>query len=158
MSDKNPMAGLFGAIDVSANPNSASNTRVSSEELVVHLLRQVVTTQEKQTKLMEEMVGHLSHARRQRDHELGNWKEQNPKLSQNCRTAAETLAKVQTQFVQTITEEVLMSDDALLDSEFMLNEFVDRFGPRLAHLNGLLQVLAQLGSNAGGGEQPAAEH
>jgi hypothetical protein len=28
----------------------------------------------------------------------------------------------------------------------MLNEFVDRFGPRLAHLNGVLQVLAQLGS------------
>jgi hypothetical protein len=28
----------------------------------------------------------------------------------------------------------------------MLNEFVDRYGPRLAHLNGVLQVLAQLGS------------
>ena len=26
----------------------------------------------------------------------------------------------------------------------MLNEFVDRFGPRLAHLNGVLQVLSQL--------------
>jgi hypothetical protein len=26
------------------------------------------------------------------------------------------------------------------------NEFVDRVGPRLAHLNGVLQVLAQLGS------------
>jgi len=31
-----------------------------------------------------------------------------------------------------------------LDGEFMLNEFVDRFGPRLAHLNGVLQVLSQL--------------
>lgn len=157
MSEKNPMAGLFGAIDVSANPNSTANTRVSSEELVVHLLRQVVTTQEKQTKLMEEMVAHLSHARRQREHELGNWKEQNLKLSHNCRTAAETLAKVQTQFVQTLTEEVLMSDESLVDSEYMLNEFVDRFGPRLAHLNGLLQVLSQLGSTPAS-EQPAAEH
>jgi hypothetical protein len=26
----------------------------------------------------------------------------------------------------------------------MLNEFVDRFGPRMAHLNSLLQVLSQL--------------
>jgi hypothetical protein len=33
-----------------------------------------------------------------------------------------------------------------MDGEFMLNEFVDRFGPRLAHLNGVLQVLAQLSS------------
>jgi len=31
-----------------------------------------------------------------------------------------------------------------MDGEFMLNEFVDRFGPRLAHLNGVLQVLSQL--------------
>jgi hypothetical protein len=28
-----------------------------------------------------------------------------------------------------------------------LSEFVDRYGPRLAHLNGVLQVLAQLSSN-----------
>jgi len=27
-----------------------------------------------------------------------------------------------------------------------MNEFVDRFGPRLAHLNGVIQVLAQLSS------------
>ena len=26
------------------------------------------------------------------------------------------------------------------------DEFIDRYGPRLAHLNGLLQVLCQLGS------------
>jgi hypothetical protein len=28
----------------------------------------------------------------------------------------------------------------------MLTEFVDRFGPRLAHLNGVIQVLSQLSS------------
>jgi hypothetical protein len=36
----------------------------------------------------------------------------------------------------------------LIDGEFMFNEFVDRHGPRLAHLNGVLQVLAQLGNPA----------
>jgi len=152
------MATLFGTIDVSANPNSAANTRISTEELVIGLLRQVVTTQERQTKLMEEMVAHLSHAQKQRTQELGAWKEQNPKLAQNCKWAAETLAKVQTQFLQSITDEVMMSDDSLTDSEFMLNEFVDRFGPRLAHLNGILQVLAQLSSGANTAAQPAAEH
>jgi hypothetical protein len=28
----------------------------------------------------------------------------------------------------------------------VLNEFIDRYGPRLAHLNGVIQVLAQLSS------------
>ena len=77
---------------------------------------------------------------------MSNWKEQNPKLSKNCKTAAETLVKVQTQMLNTITGDVIMSDEDLIDSDFMLNEFVDRFGPRLAHLNGVIQVLAQLSS------------
>jgi hypothetical protein len=158
MSDPRPMASLFGTIEVSANPNSAANTRISTEELVVSLLRQVVATQERQTKLMEEMVAHLSQAQRQRSQELNAWKEQNPRLSQNCKTAAETLAKVQTQFLHSITNEVIDSEDSLADSDFMLNEFVDRFGPRLAHLNGILQVLAQLGSGHSQADQPANEH
>jgi hypothetical protein len=36
----------------------------------------------------------------------------------------------------------------MMDSDFVLSEFVDRFGPRLAHLNGVLQVLAQLSSTS----------
>jgi hypothetical protein len=152
-----PVPQLFGTIDVSANPNSAANTRVCTEELVVSLLRQIATVQEKQTALMEQMVNHLSHNQRQRNHELNNWKEQNPKLAQNCKTAAETLVKVQTHMLKTITGEVIMADEDLVDSDFMLNEFVDRYGPRLAHLNGILQVLAQLGSNPVAAEQPANE-
>ena len=34
--------------------------------------------------------------------------------------------------------------ESMAESEYMLSEFVDRFGPRLAHLNGVLQVLSQL--------------
>jgi len=36
----------------------------------------------------------------------------------------------------------------------MLNEFVDRFGPRLAHLNGLLQILSQLSSSSSQANAP----
>ena len=51
---------------------------------------------------------------------------------------------MQAEFLRTLTEEVLDSEEHLVEGEFMLNEFVDRFGPRLAHLNGVLQVLSQL--------------
>lgn len=154
MSEPRPIGALFGSIDVSANPNSSANTRVSSEELVMGLLRQIVTSQERQTKLMEEMVHHLSAAQKQRQAELGAWKEQNPDLADNCKKAAETLSKVQTQFLQTVTQEVIDSDESLLDSDYMLNEFVDRFGPRLVHLNGILQVLAQLSSTGANNPTP----
>jgi hypothetical protein len=52
---------------------------------------------------------------------------------------------VQTQFLDAMTDEIENSQEYLLEGDYMLNEFVDRFGPRLAHLNGVLQVLAQLG-------------
>ena len=42
--------------------------------------------------------------------------------------------------------EVNDSADDLSESDFLLNEMIDRFGPRLAHLNGVLQVLSQLGN------------
>ena len=67
----------------------------------------------------------------------------------SCRIAAETLGKVQTEFLDSLTQEITDNADALMDGEFMLNEFVDRFGPRMAHLNGLLQVLSQLSAAVG---------
>ena len=38
----------------------------------------------------------------------------------------------------------------------LVADLVDRFGPRLAHLNGLLQVLSQLSSTSGGPNAPHA--
>lgn len=113
-------------------------------EAMVGLLKQLVTQQQRQTQLLEQLVEQSSAAMKQRAVELGQWKEAHPELSRACRVAAETLGRVQGQFLEKLTEEVLDGEDGLLDGEFMLNEFVDRYGPRLAHLNGLLQVLAQL--------------
>jgi hypothetical protein len=99
--------------------------------------------------LLEELVNHLNGSQKQRASELGQWKQANPHLARNCRLAAEALGKVQTEFLSSLTREINDNFETLLDGEFMLNEFVDRFGPRLAHLNGLLQVLSQLSSTPG---------
>ena len=132
-------------IDVSAGA-SESQPEVEGEDAVVGLLRELVAGQRRQTQLLDELNQHLSAAQKQRATELGQWKEAHPHLAQSCRTAAETLSRVQTQFLANLTEEVSENADCLEDGEFMLNEFVDRYGPRLAHLNGVLQVLSQLSS------------
>jgi hypothetical protein len=134
-------------IDVS--PTGAATTPPSDNglgETMVNLLKQLVAAEQRQTQLLEQLLEQSMAATKQRATELGQWKDAHPELSRACRTAAETLGRVQGQFLQQLTEEVLDNEDNLLDGEFMLNEFVDRFGPRLAHLNGLLQVLAQLSS------------
>jgi hypothetical protein len=103
-----------------------------------------LAAQDRQNALLEEMVSQMSAAQRQRNTELSQWKQANPRLANSCRAAAEALGRVQTGFLESLTDEINANYENLMDGEFMLNEFVDRFGPRMAHLNGLLQVLSQL--------------
>jgi hypothetical protein len=132
-------------IDVTTDGTVPERTG-SREDLIIGLLRQLVLGQERQRELLEELAKHAGAAQRQRTAELGQWKQANPMLARRCRLAAETLARVQNEFLHNLTIEVAATEDNLLDGEFMLNEFVDRYGPRLAHLNGVLQVLSQLGA------------
>ncbi|MCD4726122.1 MAG: hypothetical protein K8R46_00530 [Pirellulales bacterium] len=134
---------LFSQIDVSqAAHAAASNARQDVEQ--TRLLRELLSAQDRQNELLEELVGQLGTAHKQRATELGQWKQANPHLARNCRVAAESLGKVQAEFLGSLTAEINANYENLLDGEFMLNEFVDRFGPRMAHLNGLLQMLSQL--------------
>lgn len=137
-------------IDVGQNaskPNIAPREKEGQSE-VTALLQQLVIGQDRQNELLEEVVEQMGATQRQRAQELNQWKESNPILARRCRAAAESLSKVQTEFLQNITVEVNDSGEDMVDSEFMMNEFVDRFGPRLAHLNGVLQLLSQLSANA----------
>ena len=139
-------APVFTYVDVATQ--SANRSEGSPQSEVAELLRQLVVSQERQTEVLEELVEQLSLSHKQRNVELGQWKQANPELARSCREAAESLSQVQTEFLRGITHEVNDCVDHLLDGDFMLNEFVDRFGPRLAHLNGILQVLSQLSSTS----------
>jgi putative heme iron utilization protein len=130
-------------IDVS--PEADSSQPVSNDRMMIELMRQLIAGQQQQNRLIEDLVQQSAAANKQRAHELQQWKDANPDLAKSCHRAAETLSRVQTQFLDQLTEEIADTEDHLVDGEYMLNEFVDRFGPRLAHLNGVLQVLAQLG-------------
>ena len=140
-----PISPMF-RIDVSAEAESQQQQPGSGEKVVVDLLRQMLASQQQQNRILEELVQQNVAANKQRANELQQWKSANPELAQSCRQAAESLSRVQTQFLESLTEEIADTEEHLLEGEYMLNEFVDRFGPRLAHLNGVLQVLAQLGS------------
>jgi len=145
MPERQPPPPLFTQVDISAASHTGHATGAGDIEQT-RLLREILTAQDRQNELLEELITQVSATQRQRNQELGQWKAANPELAKSCRLAAEALSRVQTEFLQTLTEEVTANAEALADGEFVLNEFVDRFGPRLAHLNGVLQVLAQLSS------------
>jgi len=140
--DHEPVSPMF-RIDVS--PEAESGQPLSDDRMMIELMRQMIDGQQQQNRLLEDMLQQNAAANKQRAHELQQWKDANPDLAKSCHRAAEALSRVQTQFLDTLTEEIEESEEHLVEGDFMLNEFVDRFGPRLAHLNGVLQVLAQLG-------------
>ena len=110
------------------------------------LLSELVSAQDRQTALMEELVSTITHTQRRRVVELGLWKISNPELAEYCKRAAKKLERIQTDLLSSITEEIETHADVLLDSEFGLSEFVDRFGAKFLQLNSLLQILMQLGN------------
>ena len=130
-------------IDETMDETSEASTPTSETN---ELLQQLLLGQERQNELLEDLVENLSASQRQRANELVQWKQSNPELAQKCHEAAESLSRVQTEFLETLTEEINDNFEGYVDGDFLLNEFVDRYGPRLAHLNGVLQVLAQLSS------------
>lgn len=149
--DSDSVASLFTQVDISAGADTVAQTPVDGTgQEQSQLLRQILSALDRQNEVLEEMVTQMSAQQRQRGVELDQWKKQNPALARDCRQAAETLSRVQNEFLISLTEEVHENAEVLIDGDFMLTEFVDRFGPRLAHLNGVLQVLTQLGGNQGG--------
>jgi hypothetical protein len=142
---------MYTQLEVSAaQPARPAVARDRDQRKQTELLTRILSSVEKQNELLEELVGTLCQQQRQRTQELNQWRSANPGLVRQCRRAAETLGRVQTEFLRTMTSEVNSNPDGLVDGEFVLSEFVDRFGPRMAHLNGVLQVLAQItGSQQG---------
>jgi hypothetical protein len=144
MSRERQFSPLF-SIDVTADAaTQAQSSTIDANELIVGLLHNLVEGQKREIALLQELTHHLCGPHKKREAELTRWKESHPELTQVCFAATESLAKVQHQFLETMTQEVMDGGESMADSEYMLSEFVDRFGPRLAHLNGVLQVLSQL--------------
>jgi hypothetical protein len=151
-----PQSPLFTQMDATLNPPPvhvqaaavppAGLTPMHLLQAQTGLLRDMLTAMDRQNELLEELVTHVTMQHKQRVQELHNWKQANPRLTKDCKVAADLLARVQTEYLQEITDEVNANVEDMQAGDFMFNEFVDRFGPRLAHLNGMLQVLGQLGT------------
>jgi hypothetical protein len=118
---------------------------------LIALTRQLVEVQNRQNQLIEQLL-HVNkqvlqsanQANNQRQTEITQWRNAHPHLVRSCKSALETLSGVQTEFLQKMADEVEDSKDDLADSEYVFSDFLDRYGPRMAHLNGVLQVLSHL--------------
>ncbi|NIP86444.1 MAG: hypothetical protein GTO03_13100 [Planctomycetales bacterium] len=119
------------------------------------MLHQILAALDRNNDLLEELVANAGASQRQRAEELKNWRSANPGLAESCKEAVEALARVQAEFLRHLTSEIEENASDMEDGEFVFNEFIDRYGPRLAHLNGVLQMLSQLSHSSAEGRQDA---
>ena len=158
-SDSAPETQFYTQVDIGADaaPGVAPVGELLAHEQI-RLLRDLVSACDRQNELLQELLAQSTAQQRQRSRELSQWKKSNPWLAERCRDAAASLQSVQTSLVERIADEASETAEHLHDGEFMLQEFVDRFGPRMAHLNGLVQVLSQLAAQPTADEaEPASE-
>jgi hypothetical protein len=141
---RRPAPQLFSQVDVTSATHS--HPVAGSREENTELLREILAAQDRTNDLLEELGTSIAAQQKQRASELHQWRNAHPALASACREAAEALTRVQIEYLERMTEEINDTSDDMVGGEFLLNEFVDRYGPRLAHLNGVIQVLAQLSS------------
>ncbi len=135
----------IGAVETNSNASTITQN-VEHQTEVADLLRHLILVQAKQNELLQEVVNQLSFAQRQRNLELAQWKKANPILAHSCKIAADRLGKIQTEFLAGLASEIDDSFENLQESEYLLSEFFDKYGPRIVHLNTLLQTLSVLGN------------
>ncbi|MGL4943733.1 MAG: hypothetical protein ACRC46_11145 [Thermoguttaceae bacterium] len=136
--------------NAATTPQSERATPTADESLhsLCLLMREMLAEQRHQSSLLEDLVDHTCRLRRKKEGELANWRRTHPRLAIQCRQASAKLSEIQTDYLHTIVEDVLQNYEGLSEGEFLLTEFVDRFGIRFTHLNNLVQTLAQLGNTS----------
>lgn len=113
---------------------------------VAELLRQVVELQREQLGVARAQAAAHDAAARWRPF-LARWESEFPGVGGACRRVLPSVERAYLGLVQDLTER-LESADAELDSEFALQEFLDRYGVRLAQLGAVLGALGPLAEAA----------
>jgi hypothetical protein len=82
---------------------------------------------------------------------LSRWNQEFPNLSDNCKKAMPLLERTYGRLIAEMAERLNDEDDGL-ENDFSLQEFLDRYGMRLAQLGTILNLVAPLAEAGPSGE------
>ena len=108
---------------------------------VLDLLRQMLEVQREQLAYQRAAAAAHDMTARWRAY-LSRWQDEFPDLSHGCRKAMPHLERCYGQMITDLTEK--LSEEDSLDNEFAVQEFLDRYGMRLAQLGTILNLVAPL--------------
>lgn len=117
---------------------------IDLQRQIFDLQRQTAEMQKQQLDLLRESTQVARDQRARQNQELERWQNSHDVVLTACKNTLGKLEQVHAALMVELSEYVANNYDNLLEGDFSLSEFVDRFGPRLAHLNTMLAVLRPL--------------
>jgi len=117
---------------------------VGLQSQTLELQRQVLQNQQQQLDLAREAAQVAREQRARQIAELERWQAGHDPVIDQCRVSLGQLEQVHSALMGELVNHVAEHHENLVDGDFALTDFVDKFGPRLAHLNTMLAVLRPL--------------
>ena len=109
----------------------------------VDLLRQLLEVQREQlTYLRASAAAHDTLSRWRAF--LSRWQSDFPTLGEDCRRSLPVLERTYGKLLADLSSQLSQEGDEALDTDFSLQEFLDRYGMRLAQLGTILNLVAPL--------------
>jgi hypothetical protein len=127
----------------SFNPQPASVNPPDANTPAAELLRQILEVQKQ----------HLAHAQAWAAANdpgarwralVARWRADFPDLPDTCREVLPTLERAYGAILESLVQELRQQGNDALDSEFALQDFLDRYGMRLGQLGNILNLVAPL--------------
>ena len=117
----------------------------------VELLRQILEIQREQLGLARAAAAAHDAGARWRAF-LARWRQDFPDLSEACKEALPILERTYGAMMAELAEQLRQEGNGALESDFALQEFLDKYGMRLAQLGTILNLVAPLAEASAQGE------
>ncbi len=114
----------------------------------LELQRQLLEMQRQHLELTRESTQYTRDQRARQVAELERWQQGHDGVLDDCKATLGRLEQVHASLMRELAEYVEDNHENLVEGDFTLSDFVDRFGPRLAHLNTMLAILRPLAAAA----------
>ena len=126
------------------DPVALLHALVALQSQTLDVQRQVLQSQQQQLELAKEAAQIAREQRARQIAELERWQSGHDRVLDQCRESLGQLEQVHSALMGELVNYVAENHENLVEGDFALTDFVDRFGPRLAHLNTMLAVLRPL--------------
>ena len=126
------------------DPVALLHALITLQSQTLEVQRQQLDAQRQQLELAREAAQFNRDQRARQVAELEKWQAGHERVIDQCRDSLGQLEQVHAALMGELASYVDEHHENLVEGDFALSDFVDRFGPRLAHLNTMLAVLRPL--------------